>query len=45
MTTLYPNMCYNEVCYKGNALYFTVVNVNFSYSLNVILYIKYFYAL
>ena len=20
MTVLYPNLCYNEVCYKGNAL-------------------------
>ena len=24
MTVLYPNPCYNEVCYKGTALYFTV---------------------
>ena len=37
MTPLYPNLCYNEVCYKGNVLYFAVVYVNFSYSLNVIL--------
>ena len=21
MTGLYPNLCYNEVCYKGTALY------------------------
>ena len=21
MTMLYPNQCYNEVCYKGTALY------------------------
>ena len=21
MTLLYPNLCYNEVCYKGTALY------------------------
>ena len=21
MTVLYPNLCYNEVCYKGTALY------------------------
>ena len=22
MTILYPNPCYNEVCYKGTALYY-----------------------
>ena len=22
MTVLYPNLCYNEVCYKGSALYY-----------------------
>ena len=21
MTVLYPNLCYNEVCYKGTAVY------------------------
>ena len=21
MAVLYPNLCYNEVCYKGTALY------------------------
>ena len=21
MTTLYPNLCYNEVCYRGTVLY------------------------
>ena len=21
MTVLYPNLCYNEVCYKGTVLY------------------------
>ena len=21
MTVLYPNLCYNEMCYKGTALY------------------------
>ena len=24
MTVLYPNPCYNEVCYKGTALYMEV---------------------
>ena len=24
MTELYPNLCYNEVCYKGTVLYFYV---------------------
>ena len=24
MTVLYPNLCYNEVCYKGTALYVQV---------------------
>ena len=22
MTVLYPKLCYNEVCYKGTALFF-----------------------
>ena len=30
MTMLYPNLCYNEVCYKGTALY--------NYALNCICY-------
>ena len=25
MTMLYPNLCYNEVCYKGTVLYTLVV--------------------
>ena len=24
MTVLYPNLCYNEVCYKGTALYMSL---------------------
>ena len=24
MTALYPNLCYNEVCYNGTALYLPV---------------------
>ena len=28
MTVLYPNLCSNEVCYKGTALYFVCLHRN-----------------
>ena len=40
MTLLYPNPCYNEVCYKGTALYY-----NRRDSHNEMDYIKTIYAL
>ena len=27
MTVLYPNPCYNEVCYKGTALYVLITGI------------------
>ena len=33
MTMLYPNPCYNEVCYKGTALYLGLVSVGNNYEL------------
>ena len=29
MTVLYPNLCYNDVCYKGTVLYIFVQNITF----------------
>ena len=26
MTVLYPNPCYNELCYKGTAIYYIHIN-------------------
>ena len=28
MVVLYPNLCFNEVCYKGTALYLPYYTVN-----------------
>ena len=30
MTVLYPNLCYNEVCYKGTALYLLYYSMELS---------------
>ena len=30
MTVLYPNLCYNKVCYKGSALYYDLSYCGFT---------------
>ena len=37
MTVLYPNLCYNKVCYKKTALYFLNAKNIFVFFLNFIL--------
>ena len=45
MTELYPNLCYNELCYKGTALSLVKGIDGFAYSLSWPLGYKTFFML
>ena len=37
MSLLYLNLCYNEVCYKGTAMYFMSLEANISHKCHYVL--------
>ena len=41
MTVLYPNLCYNEVCYKGTVLYMLLCIASAFLSFKVFIYKRY----